>query len=114
MDFDYRLITQGSVTIVSFKGKMSKESKDKMVFCLDELLKSQVSTVVLFFRDVSVIEHSILRDLTQIQQELRKNNFKFFITGLNNGLRQLLDEKGIIRANEVKNSLEEVLLQAVG
>lgn len=113
MEFEYKLISKGEVAIVSFAGHLSKESRDKMAICQDEVMRSNVTMVVLFFRDVTNIDCNILRELVQIQHEMRKNNLKLFITGLSQSLKQLLDERGVIRGSEVKNSLEEALYQAV-
>lgn len=113
MELDYRLITKGPFTVISFKGKFSKESKERIEVCQQEILQTTSQFVVLFFRDVHAIEIGILRELTQFQQELRKGNMKIFITGLSTSLKELLDSKGVIRSNETKNSLEEILLQTV-
>ncbi len=113
MEFEYKLFSKGVITIVSFKGRMSKESKELLLACQDEILKGPAEIVVLFFRDVSGVDMSVHRELTQIQQEIRKKSSKLFVTGLNSAMKQLLAEKGIIRLSEIKGGLEEILRTTV-
>jgi anti-anti-sigma regulatory factor len=113
MDFDYKLFSKGVVTIVSFKGKMTKEARERILACQDELLKGPAEIVVLFFRDVSCVDSTVHRELTQIQQELRRKSLKLFVTGLSSPIKQTLEEKGVVRSSEIKGGLEEILLTAV-
>ena len=109
MEFDYRIIFQNDVLIVTFKGMISKETKDRMQNCLQEIIALEPKLSVLVFKDVPAVDMPIFRELTMIQQEIRKKGGKLFITGLSVSLKNYLIEKAIVRNGELKNSLEEAL-----
>lgn len=105
----YKLIENNGITIISLKGKISKDSKEIFDKCFQELLGLNSDVVIFYFKDVPAVERVALRDLTLLQHEIRKNKKTLFITGLSAILKQDLVEKGVIRLNEVKPTLEDAL-----
>jgi len=108
-EFSYRIIEKNAVVVVTLHGKITKEAKDGLSRCHQELQKVQSKNVIFFFKDVSSVDHIVFRDLTLIQSDVRKNGLSVVVTGLSTSLKQFLNEKGVIRINEVKASLEEAL-----
>src|SRR5690606_11950218 len=112
-DFEYKIITKGDFVVTTFKGRISKDCKDSLSTCHQELLSFDSKNIVLYLKDVEGVETSIFRELTLLQQDLRKKNKLLFIVGLNSTLKQFLYNRGVIRLGEVGTSLEEVLMRAV-
>jgi anti-anti-sigma regulatory factor len=109
LDFDYNIINQKDVLVVSFKGKMGKEIKERLETCRQELIGIDARIYILIFKDVPTIEPSIFREMVLLQQDLRKNNRDLYIVGVNSQLKQYLFEKAVLRQSETKASLDEVL-----
>lgn len=105
----YKLVENNGVTIISLKGKISKNSKEIFDKCFQELLGLNSDVVIFYFKDVPAVERGALRDLTLLQHDIRKNNKAVIITGLSTILKQDLVEKAVIRLNEVKPTLEDAL-----
>lgn len=108
---DYKIVDNNGVSIVSFKGKISRNAKSIFEACKKELSELQSKVIIFYFKDVTAVEHVALRDLVILQHEIRKNNQKVFITGLTATLKKDLYEKGVIRLDEVKANLEDALKQ---
>lgn len=107
--FEYKIVENNDVVVVTFQGKLSRDAKDGLKKCHQELIHISSKYIIFFFKDVSLVEPIILRDLTLIQHDTRKNNKRIFVTGLSPSLKQNLNGKGIIRLTEFKNSLDEAL-----
>lgn len=108
-NMEYKIIDNNDVAIVTLKGKISRNAKSIFVECKNELFESHSKVIILYFKDVTGIEHVALRDLVILQHELRKNNQRVFITGLTSALKKDLSEKGAIRLDEIRANLEEAL-----
>lgn len=108
MEFGYKFVNKNELVIVTLKGKLVKDSQEMLVKCTDEFLQLESRLIILYFKEVSSIDKTVHRQLALLQQEARKSK-RLFLCGLNSALKQELLEKGIIRLNEVKGSLEEVL-----
>ena len=108
-EFSYRIIEKNAVVVVTLHGKITKEAKDGLARCHQELQQVKSKKVVFFFKDVPSVDHIVFRELTLIQSDVRKNGLSVVVTGLSTSLKQFLNEKGVIRINEVKASLEEAL-----
>lgn len=107
--FIYKIIEKNAFVIVSFQGKITKDAKDFLLKCQQELNQIQCRNVIFYFKDVPSVDHIALRELTLIQSEVRKNGLALNIVGLSHLLKQFLIEKGVVRASEIRNSLEEAL-----
>ncbi|MBA2403677.1 MAG: STAS domain-containing protein [Bdellovibrionales bacterium] len=107
-EFDYKIITQNNVTIISFSGKISKESKEQLETCRQEIISDSSQTVILYLKDVTKIEPCIFRELTLLQHEARKNSNELYVAGLDNQIRQYLVDRAVIRLGEIKKTLIEI------
>lgn len=107
--FIYKIIEKNAVVIVSFQGKITKDAKELLFKCQQELDQIQSRNVIFYFKDVPSVDHIVFRELTLIQSEIRKNGLSLYIVGLSSLLKQFLIEKGIVRPAEIRNSLEEAL-----
>lgn len=110
MEFEYRVVEKNDLLIISLKGKISKEGKEELQKCLTETQKFEQKIVVLLMKDVTDVEKIMSRDLTIFQQELRTRNKNIFLVGMKMNLRLDLDNRGLIRAHEVKNFVEDIKL----
>lgn len=107
--FEYKIVENNDVVVVTLQGNLTRNAKDDFKKCHQELILVSSKNIIFFFKDVSLIEPIILRDLTLIQHDTRKNNKRIFVTGLSSSMKQVLNEKGIIRLTEFKNSLDDAL-----
>lgn len=111
-NFDYKISTAAGAVVVVFKGKLCKESIGKMETCRQEIIGTEGKHFVLFFRDVTGIDLITYRELTLLQQEIRKKNASLAVAGLALDLRSALSDKAVVRPGELKKSLEEALKAA--
>ncbi len=108
MKFEFKIIEKNDFVVVTFKGRISKESREVIQACHSELNNFTSKTIIFFFKDVTGVDVAVSRDFTLLQQDVRKNN-KLYLVGLSLNLKLELNEKGLIRLREVRGSLEEVL-----
>ncbi|MCM2348582.1 MAG: hypothetical protein NDI69_01085 [Bacteriovoracaceae bacterium] len=108
MEFETKLITRNDLSVIAFKGRMSKEAREELKKCQEEILNSESKIIILLFKDLITVDMAVYRELTMLQQEIRKAK-QLYLVGFNKALKQLLIEKGIIRLNEVKETLEDAL-----
>lgn len=105
----YKIISQNGISVLTLSGDISREDKEGLLACSTEIKNVETDSVVIYFKNVSSIDPQLHRELTLLQHELRKNNKRLQVVGLNLQLKTLLAEKGVIRSNEVGASLNEVL-----
>lgn len=108
MEFETKLITRNDLSVIAFKGRMSKEAREELKKCQEEILSSESKVIILLFKDLVTVDMAVYRELTMLQQEIRKSK-QLYLVGLNKALKQLLIEKAIIRPNEIKETLEDAL-----
>lgn len=107
-EFDYKIVSKNTVTVITLSGKLNKESLDQLENCRKDLSQDPASVMILYFKDVPNVDPCVFRELTILQQEIRKKNVSLYVTGLDNNNRQYLLEKAIIRNSEIRKSLMEV------
>lgn len=108
MGFEYKFLTKNNFTIITFKGRMSREAKESLLKCQQELLSLDSKIVIFLFKDVPTVDQVVNRELTILQQEARKSK-QLYLVGLNKNLKLMLLEKGILRQNEIRETLEDTL-----
>lgn len=108
-DFDYKVINKTSITVIVFSGKLTKESLPQLENCRKGLTTISPKTLVLHFKNITGVEHTTFRELTMLQQDIRKSNIELYVTGLDSQNKQLLLEKAVIRLSETRKGLEEIL-----
>lgn len=108
-EFEYKIVKKNDVSIITFKGKISKDSKEKLSVLQEELSSEKNNITIFHFKDVPTIDAIAFREISLIQLEARKNAGQVFLTGINSALKNYLNERGVIRLNEVRGSLEEAL-----
>lgn len=108
LDFEYRITSKHNVSVITFIGKISKESRDQLETCRQEMLEDKSKMVIIYFKDVSNIDPCVFREFTLLQQEIRKKNAELFLAGLDTSVKQYLVDRAVIRLGEVKKSLQEV------
>lgn len=108
MEFEYKCISKNNLTVVTFKGRFNKEALEGLGQCRQELTGSEAKFVIFLFKDVPVIDVVVNRELTLLQQELRKSK-QLYLVGMNRTLKLSLLDKGLIRQSELKESLEEAI-----
>ncbi len=107
--FDWKITSKFGFEVITLSGKITKDARDPLQTCREEVLSSRSKTFILFFNDVPSIDQTVFRDLTILQQEIRKKRVELYLVGLGNELRQQLIAKGIVRVGELRRSLEEVV-----
>jgi anti-anti-sigma regulatory factor len=111
MEFEYQIVEKGPVVVLTLKGRLTKEVKEKVEECIKEVSIYESKTFILYFKSVIGIDQIALRDFSLLQQEIRRKNEHLFLVGLTSSLKQDLYDRGVIRLNEVRNSLEDALNQ---
>ena len=111
MEFDYKINVMNEYLLITLKGKISKDVKEKWQACYQECLSYSAKNVVIVLKDVTRIDHSMSREFALFQQEVRKSSKSFYLMGIKLQLKQDLDNRGLVRIHELKNSLEEILLR---
>lgn len=109
--FGYKITSKKDVTVVSFTGKIDKDSKSLIDACRNQVFKERPSLVVIYFKDIESIDATILRDITLFQHEIRKKRIELYIAGLDNNMREFLLERAVIRISEYKKTLLDVFEQ---
>lgn len=109
MEFQYRVIEKDDYIFITFKGKISKDSKDKLKTCLAESLASDAKTAVLIMNNINSIDLSMNRDFTLFQHELRNSKKTIYLVGLKYLLKEDLSSRGLLRNHELRNNLEEII-----
>lgn len=112
MEFDYKINVMNDFLVITLKGKITREDKEKWQICYQECQSYNGKNVVVVLKDVLSIDHSMSRDFALFQQEVRKVNKSFYLMGVKLQLKQDLDNRGLVRIHELKNSLEEILARA--
>lgn len=107
--FEYNIKTKNDIAVISLKGILNKDALDKLETLHQELLSGKERVCILYFKEVLTVDASVNRQLTIIQQDIRKDKKTLYLIGLNLLVKQRLNERGIIRLSEIKGSLEEVL-----
>ncbi len=105
----HKLINQKNVSILTISEDILKEDGPILQACAKELAETKSVLTILNFKEVNTIEAIVLRELTVLQHEIRKSESALKIVGLKPAVKNYLIEKGIIRQNEIKASLDEAL-----
>jgi anti-anti-sigma regulatory factor len=105
--FEYNIKTKNGFTVVTWKGPMTKDSREELEKCHQDLLQIEENIIILYFKEVVSLDATVFRTLTMLQQDLRKKNRSLNLVGLCSMKKQLLLEKGIVRIGEIRASLEE-------
>ncbi|HXH76152.1 MAG TPA: STAS domain-containing protein [Bacteriovoracaceae bacterium] len=111
-NFDFKITTNKVVTVVTFQGRITKESVERLEKCRGDIGPMNSKLFIIYFKDVQCVEYSAYRELTLIQQEMRKKDSLLCIVGLNSELKALLTTKAIVRTSELKKTLEEAIRAA--
>lgn len=107
---EYKINSQNGIVVVSIIGNITRNDVDAVMVCKTEILSGpSPRAVILNFKGLTLVEAIAFRELTLLQHDVRKIKSEIRIVGLSLPMRNLLSEKGVIRANEVGNSLIDVL-----
>lgn len=109
MEFEYKLIQQSRVSVITLKGRIGKDAKEHLEQCRKDIEELDADIIILLFKDVPVVDPAVFREVTLIQQDIRKKNIQLYLVGLSNTVKNYLNDRAIIRLSEVKNTLEEIL-----
>jgi tartrate dehydratase beta subunit/fumarate hydratase class I family protein len=107
---EYSITEKNKVAIMVFKGKMSKGANEIIDQCRKDFLALDVKFAVIYFKDVEVFHPVAFRELTCLQQEIRKKEIPLSVVGLNYENKKYLLDRAVIRLHETKKDLEEALL----
>ena len=106
----YKIINQKNVSIVTISGDITRHDKDLLEKCYKEVVEILESKLmIILFKNVSMVEPVIFRELTMIQHDARKKNMDLRVVGLTMSVKNLLSRGGVIRLAEIKNTLDEAL-----
>lgn len=112
MEFEYSVNELKNFLVINLKGKITKESKEKLNACMETCKTYQDKNVLIILKDVVGIDHIMSRDFAIFQQNIRSQNKSFFLIGLKLQLKQELQGRGIVRIHEVKNTIGDAGLKA--
>lgn len=107
-EFEYKITSKNGVSIVTFKGKLTKETKDHLESCRQEISTDTSTLVIFYFKEVPAVDPAVFREFTLLQQEIRKKNVPLYLTGLDNSTKQYLVDRAVVRLSELKKSLHDV------
>jgi hypothetical protein len=103
---NYKITTHNNVCVVAISGNISREDRDSLVKCIEEIKDQDFNSAMIFFKNVEAIEVAVFRELTMLQHEIRQKKDRLHLVGLKNTLKIALGEKGVIRGNEVIQDIE--------
>ena len=96
--------------VVSIVGPLTKENQPIFKECNEEILKLSSKWIILNFRDVSpLVDLSYIELLDQLQKKIREKPAFLRLSGVHPELRKVLQEKQIVRPEELVNNLSEAL-----
>ena len=107
-DFEYKITSRNCISVITFKRKITKESKDQLEKCRQAILSEDSSLVNLYFKEVPGIDATVFREVILLQQDIRKKNIPLYVTGLDNATKQYLIDRAVVRLSEFKKSLNEI------
>lgn len=102
-----RAVTGGFV--VDADGDIDMNSSPKMREELRKLVAQKPDTIVVNLKDVSYIDSSGLATLVECLQSTRKLASQLFLTGMNDGIRDIFELSGLDRVFTIKASEGEAL-----
>lgn len=108
MEFEYSVNEMKSFLVINLKGRITKDSKEQLMACMESGLKYKEKNVLIILKEVIGIDHIMSRDFALFQQNLRSQSKSFFLIGLKLQLKQELQGRGIVRIHEVKNTIGDV------
>lgn len=111
MEFEYSVNEMKSFLIINLKGRITKDSKERLNACMETSLEYKEKNVLIILKDVVGIDHIMSRDFALFQQNIRAQSKSFFLIGLKLQLKQELQGRGIVRIHEVKNTIGDVGLK---
>ena len=107
--FEYNIKTKNDYAVVTLNGPMTKDAREQLEQCHQDLMLFEAKNIILYFKEVLTLDAGIYRELTLLQQDIRKKNKSLNLVGLCASKKQILVDKGVVRVTEVKTSLEEAL-----
>lgn len=105
----HKIINQKNVSILTISEDISKLDAPLIEACTKELAEMKSSLTIINFKEVNNIDNIVLRELTVLQHEIRKSESVLKIVGLKPAVKNYLIDKGVIRQNEIKSTLDEAL-----
>jgi anti-anti-sigma regulatory factor len=108
-ELNYFVAENGSIIVVSFVGSISKISDRTFENCLIEFGKRKFEYAVINLHDVSGIDYGGVSGFVRFQKALRDRPSALRICFIQPMLKQLLEEKGAIRSEEVCGNLLDAL-----
>src|SRR4051812_12651649 len=102
----YFLSVKGPVAVVSFAGRLTREAEGVLAQCGNELLAKQPKHVILYLRDIgNRIELAALPAFARMQKQIREMPSDLKLCSLHPEVKRLLEDKGLLRLNEITNNL---------
>lgn len=108
MEFEYRFVKQNHLVLAILKGKLKKDSREALVKCTQELFQLESEAIILYFKEVTINEPVVYRELAILQAEIRKTK-KLFLCGFTQAQKQVLLDKAIVRFNELRSELSDAI-----
>jgi anti-anti-sigma factor len=106
----YFLSEKKGIAVVSFAGKLSRENEPVLQQCAAELIEKRPKFVILYLRDLgSRMDIAALPAFARLQKAVRELPAEMKVCSPHPELRALLEEKGLLRPNELCNNLVEAL-----
>jgi anti-anti-sigma regulatory factor len=112
MSFSYQITQKNSVIIVVLTGAITRDNLAVLERLQTEIAEREFSWVVLHFNDAEHKTDQIaLPHLARIQKSVRDKGGQVRVSSLRPQLRQLLLERGLLRAEEYVEDLAQTLKQ---
>jgi anti-anti-sigma regulatory factor len=108
-ELNYFVAENGSIIVVSFVGSISKLGDRTFENCLIEFGKKKFEYAVINLHDVSAIDYGGIAGFVRFQKELRDRPSELRTCFIQPQLRQLLEERGAIRSQEICGNLLDAL-----
>ena|SRR5579885_271496 len=101
---------KNSIVVLSLAGLLYKDSIPVLSDAQSEVVSKSPKWVLLLLNDLSGIDPSALSALTRLQKAIRDIPAKLRICGLNPKLKSLLEEKGLLRRDELVENLNDAIM----
>lgn len=111
-DLRYFISEKDAILVVVFAGSLSRASHAVLEQCQAEIVEKKPARVILMFRDIADrVKLPALAPLARLKAAIRACPAELRICGLHPEILKMLNDRGLLRVEEISNNLHEALLE---